>query len=124
VLAFVMCLAPVVQVVAGTLADAHCAAQGHSSAGAGPDAHASMHAHARHGETDHATRHATQGNHGHSHCACPCGLACAPGAALLPTLPAFAFATPERLPSTGTRLHAHAIHSVPQRPPASSTLIV
>ena len=124
VLAFVMSLAPVAQVIAGTLADVHCSTHGHSSLGAGPSPHESMHVDRQAEGMHHGAHHATaSGGHDHSHCACPCSLVCAPSVALLPATPAVAIAAPERLAAASARLHACAILSVPQRPPASSAMI-
>lgn len=124
-LAMLIWLAPVVQVVAGTLTGSHCGAQGHSSLNAGHAAHESMHSHHQHAGTENGKHRAgaASGSHDHSHCTCPCILACASAAALLPTLPAVMVAAPERPPAILRGLHAHVFHSVPQRPPASSELI-
>jgi hypothetical protein len=122
-LALAAWLAPAVQVFAVTLADAHCVAHRHSSSGTTQATHASMHAHHQHeGANGHGHPAGSSGGHGTAHCACPCGLACGPAMALLPALPAAAFAASERAPALGTSLHAHAIHAVPQRPPTSVAL--
>lgn len=123
-LALVVWLAPSLQVFAVTLAEAHCHEHGHSAPDSGLPAHAAMHAHQQHqGSHGHDLSARSTGGHDTAHCACPCGLACSAALALLTALPAAEFSTPERAPALDVSLHTHAVYAVPQRPPASRTLI-
>ena len=128
VLAAVMWLAPVMQVFAGTMAEAHCRAQGHISATAPDAAHDPTHAqhhdgeHAMHAGAAHTGHGASQQTEdaGQCKCGCICNLACAAGAALAPTLMTAEVPTPEHFRVVSGSTHPHSVHTVLQRPPISS----
>ena len=123
-LAFLMWLAPVVQVFASTVAEAHCRAHGHLSATAPSPAHDATHAAHHSGDTAHADHDGVSDRGDEQRtCACPCDLACGPGMALLPALPTLGSAAPEQAVAAATVVHPQIIQSVPQRPPASSKLM-